>query len=552
MLYPTIWAVSAYHTYTDMRTQANEGVQDLLALKTLYDSIKSHPSQALTPHILHTAQQKLIEAHAHFQSVSQTLADAAVIQDVTQYLPQYRGEIASARSLSRIGVDISNIGEAVVHSAQLMAPSLQSAFHGSLINSSSNKPLITPAMLALIGTTIDTILPDLNDIQGQSRGVALASLPISPHERTQVGTLLAALPQVIPEIQLARKNLNAIGWLLGVGTPRTFLVQTMDRAELRPTGGFTGQYGELHLNGGRMAPFNLRDISLVEYTSNSPTLGKLAPKAYQSWWPFPNWGLRDSNLSADFPTSAQYAIADYKHETGTQVDGVISFTTFAMEHVLQVTGPIYVAAYNDTITAQNIEQKLHYYQLDNVGIAKQAATQPGNTSTSTRKRFTSLLAQLLLDKVRHAPISELLTIGQQVLFDLKTKDVQMYVTNPQVEQELAQFGYAGEMDRATTHDGLYIVQANMSASKATPYVRTILHDTVTLDANGGARMCCKCASSIARSRQRTTTIPIMIMCGYTYHRRVSFCGAMDLIPVRHSAVGRWLLARSAMSIRVKN
>ena len=40
------------------------------------------------------------------------------------------------------------------------------------------------------------------------------------------------------------------------------------------------------------------------------------------------------------------------------------------------------------------------------------------------------------------------------------------------------------MDRSTTHDGLYVVQANLSASKASQYVQTIMHDTVTLDAAG--------------------------------------------------------------------
>jgi hypothetical protein len=42
------------------------------------------------------------------------------------------------------------------------------------------------------------------------------------------------------------------------------------------------------------------------------------------------------------------------------------------------------------------------------------------------------------------------------------------------------------MDTSTTHDGLYVVQANLSASKASQYVKTIMHDTVSLDASGGA------------------------------------------------------------------
>jgi len=42
------------------------------------------------------------------------------------------------------------------------------------------------------------------------------------------------------------------------------------------------------------------------------------------------------------------------------------------------------------------------------------------------------------------------------------------------------------MDRSTTHDGLFVVQANVSANKGSQYVQTRMQDTVTLNANGGA------------------------------------------------------------------
>src|SRR5207248_4454750 len=130
-------------------------------------------------------------------------------------------------------------------------------------------------------------------------------------------------------------------------------------------------------NCGRVAPFALKDISLIEYTDNSPTLGLLTLPQYRSWWPFANWGLRDSNLSADFPTSAQISISKYKSEVGHRVDGVIMFTPFLVEHVLQVIGPVQVPVYNDTIRAQNLEERLHYYQQDNAALAKQSVDQSG-------------------------------------------------------------------------------------------------------------------------------------------------------------------------------
>ncbi len=475
------YAISAYTTYTDVRTQAQGGVQHLLNVKTIFTGVKAHPSGFFDNNKLSRARQEFVAAHIDFQQVEYKLDHTGVIQSLTMYFPQYLTQVHTARAVSQIGMDISDIGQQLTATAFLLAPT----FRGPLLTDTT-KPLITQSMLDLVSATINGILPSLNDIQSQSHFISLDTFPVSEQQRNQLQQLLQALPQIQTDLVQVLDLLEAANWLLGVNEPRTFLVQTMDRAELRPTGGFTGQYGELQIRGGRIAPFNLRDISLVEYVDNSKTLGQFAPPQYRSWWPFANWGLRDSNISADFPTSAQIAIDQYELEVGHHVDGVILFTPFLVEHILQIIGPIYIPAYKDTITAQNLEDRLHYYQQDNAGIYKQIVIQPGVTTTSDRKRFTGLLAHLLLDKVRHAPPDEILAVAQEMLHDLKTRDLQVYFTNPQAEELLTKYDYAAQIDRSTTHDGLYVVQANLSASKASQYVKTIMHDTVSLDAKGGA------------------------------------------------------------------
>ena len=484
-LFAAAYGVNAYTTYTTVRTQAYDGVQHLLNVKTVFTGVSAHPTGFLDVNKLQRAQKEFQAARQNFQQVQYTLDHAQVIAGIDQYLPQFQPQIVAVHAISQIGIDVSDIGHQLIDTADKLAPT----FRGSLLNNTSHQPLVTTATLDLVRTSIDYLLPRLYDIQVQSSKFSLSSLPVSvsAHQRDQLTQLIQAIPQAETDLAQLRELLNAAGWMLGVNEPRTFLVQTMDRAEIRPTGGFTGQFGELSINGGRVAPFSLKDISLVEYADNSPTLGLLAPPQYRSWWPFANWGLRDSNLSADFPTSAQIAITKYKSEVGHQVDGVILFTPFLIEHVLQVIGPIQVPGYNDTITAQNLEERLHYYQQDNAGLAKQAVYQPGENATTRRKRYTAYLAKLLLDHVRHAPPDEIIAIARQMLHDLKTKDLQIYVTNPQIEGLLTHYGDAAQVDRSNTHDGLYVVQANVSASKASQYVRTIMHDTVTLDTKGGAQ-----------------------------------------------------------------
>ena len=483
-----LYGMKAYATYTTLKSDAASGVQHLLNVKAIFITPKTSSTSSLsnTSKLLNTttllqAKKELTAAHSDFTQVEFLIDHTDLISLVEQYLPHYRTEITSARAASQVGTDVSNIGQTLINTALVLAP----RFRGPLLNASQT-PLVTSADLTLIASTINTVLPYVNDIQQQAKGMSLAALPVNAHQREQVQQLLALLPQVKTALVQGQTLLGAMSWLLGVNGPRTFLVQTMDRAELRPTGGFTGQYGELHIAGGRVGQFSLRDISLIEYADNSPTTNQLAPGAYRSWWPFANWGLRDSNLSADFPTSAQIAINQYNLEAHRQVDGVILFTPFLIEHVLQVTGPMYIPSYNETITAQNLEARLHYYQLDNAGIAKQIRISSGNKSTSDRKQFTSLVAHTLMDTVRHASPSTLLALSKQMLQDLKTKDLQVYLSNPQLESLLTQYGDAAQVDRSTIHDGFYMVQANVSASKASQYVKTTLHDTVTLNANGGA------------------------------------------------------------------
>jgi hypothetical protein len=473
--------LQAYLTYSTLRGQASAGVEHLLALKTIFNGAKAHPSSLFEADKLSQAAQELQQAQQSFAEARDTIDHSALIHTVIALLPQYRLQVSSARAAAQIGVDVSAIGLKLIPAARSLAPH----FQGPLLSNSS-KPLVTQDMLNLLGTTIDNIMPSLRDIETQSQNLSLAALPLSSSQRQQVQQVLQLLPVLQQSLSQARQLLDAAGWLLGVDKPRTYLVQTMDRSELRPAGGFTGQYGELTINAGRIAPFSLKDISFVEYTASSPTLGQLAPEPYRSWWPFANWGLRDSNLSADFPTTGQLAIQAYQHETGRHVDGVIALTPFFIEHVLQIIGPITVPGYNETITALNLEDRLHFYQLDSEGVRKQQIVQHVDDSSQARKLFTSRLAQTLLDRVRHAPPDEILAIAHEALYDLKTKDIEIYVTDPRVEQLLIQYGYGAQMDRSTSHDGLYIVQANLNATKASQYVRTLIHDVVTLDASGGA------------------------------------------------------------------
>ena len=74
-----------------------------------------------------------------------------------------------------------------------------------------------------------------------------------------------------------------------------------------------------------MQPFSLNDVFTLDTPYIRKTGVSLPPAAYP-WWPFRGFGLRDSNLSPDFPTSAQLSLHQLALEGGPDAQGVVAVT----------------------------------------------------------------------------------------------------------------------------------------------------------------------------------------------------------------------------------
>ncbi len=472
--------LAAYSVYSNIRGLAADGVDRLLDVKNVLSVAKSNPMAALNATKLLQAQGDFNKAESDFIELQQLVNRSDVQDAITQFAPEYSGKLTMAQRLVQVGLDISRMGSEMSNVAMLGA----NIIHSSPLASGSNKPLITVSDITAIEGAMVHALYYIDDVQFQMSQVQLKDLPISDRQKAQLTSALSLLPTARNAIVQAQGLVSIVSWLLGVGHDRRFLVQTMDRAELRPGGGFTGQYGILEIQDGRMAPFSLRDVALLDYAGNGIELGRLPPPQYR-WMNFGNWGLRDANLSGDFPTSARLAMQVFQEEGGGPVDGDIALTPLVISHILDVVGPIKVPLYGEVITAKNLEDRLHYYQQNYAAIAiEQQKT--NNYGHEARKSFTSLVGKLLLDKVRHLPVSQLIVIAKNAVKDIQSRDLEIYFNNPAAEAWLVEHGYTGAMDTYSKQDGFMVVQANISISKASQYVHTTEHDSITLDAHGGA------------------------------------------------------------------
>jgi uncharacterized protein DUF4012 len=447
------------------------------------------PDQAhidLATHELRLAQSEFREIGALIDRPSPVLAFGL-------HTPVVNSKISSVRQMLYVGDDATAVALNLLAAA---TPVLNNLRSGAL--SASGGPLLTQAQADTLRAAVVNSMSSLNDIEARIGQVNVDDLPISACQRTEYSQLVAKLPDARNLLAQAPQLFDMLTWLGGVDHERQYLVQMMDNWELRPTGGFTGLYGVVSVSGARVRPFTLHDVNHFDYgpIGYGVIAGRRPPAVYD-WWPFGNWGLRDSSLSADFPTNAHLVLGVFKDESGAQqlgldsanIDGLIQLTPLPIEHILQYTGPISVPDYGDTVTASNFEERVHYWQNDYGAIAREKAIcqqSTDNTQVTKRKCFTEAVAQLLEQRVRQLPLSTLLTLAQVILDDVRAHEIGVYLTDPAKEQFLVTFGLAPRLNTTPGVDSLMLDQANVSIAKSSPNVDVNISDTVTLDANGGA------------------------------------------------------------------
>ncbi len=351
---PLCVGLVGYNTYNNIKSVANDGVSNLLALKDLIPANKNDITSALNASKLAQAQTELSKAQDDFLQLQGMVNRPDIESLLQQFAPQYSDKLGMAQRLVQVALDVSRMGQELIGVAQIGANILHG---GSLLSSSANTPLLTANDVSSVEAALVHAQYYIQDISTQMSQVNLAELPFGTvSQKAELAKYLQLIPQAQSTISQVQTLVGPVSWLLGVGQTRRFLVQTLDRGELRSSGGFEGQYGVLTLQNGRMAPFTLKDITLLDYAENGAEFGATPPPQY-NWMNFGNFGVRDANLSADFPTTAQIVMRYFQLEGGGPVDGVIQITPVIIEQFLQLTGSVYISEYHTTLRRRTLRRR---------------------------------------------------------------------------------------------------------------------------------------------------------------------------------------------------
>ncbi len=264
--------------------------------------------------------------------------------------------------------------------------------------------------------------------------------------------------------------------ILGWDGPRRYLVLTQDPAELRPAGGYIGSFGIIAFDKGRITERRFRDIVTLDYTNDYPFVQPPQELADYLLGPTQSWQLADAGWSPDFPTSAREALRLYTNESGdARIDGVLAMTTYTIDELLKVTGPLAVPDYDVTIASG--ETTLKVLQLT------RAASTPG----ADRKAFLSAFADRLIASLLALPSEKWGDLLGAADSFVNGRLLLAWFPDPADQELVAASGFGGAV-RQDPGDYLFPVDSNVSpVSKLNAWTTRTMDLSVQIDPVGNAR-----------------------------------------------------------------
>lgn len=249
----------------------------------------------------------------------------------------------------------------------------------------------------------------------------------------------------------------------------TFLVLLQNSDELRPGGGFLGQYAIIKMKNGEVTSTFVEDANLLDQriVADVPT-----PYPFERKLQLKKWKFRDSNFSPDFPTNAEKAQYFYRLAGGYEkFDGVIAVNSLTFNNILALTGPVQIPGDSNVYTSTDGAQKLE----ERVERAYLGEDVPAELKQARKNIMKKIATEIMRRAVTLSNIPKLAEFAQT---ELRNKDVMLYFKDPALQTLTESVHWDGSIVKDWTQDYLMLVDANMGALKTDFYIKRSLDYTV--------------------------------------------------------------------------
>ncbi len=338
-------------------------------------------------------------------------------------------------------------------------------------------------VLRASGADVDAIEAHLSRARAAAAAVPAALLPAA--QRAAFGRLRSAVETGFRGVAELRRLVPVLVEVLGGSGARTYLIEQVNPAELRPGGGFIGSFSILHVDGGRLELVRSGGSESVDYPRPSRGQpGYVAPPGpLQQLVGEQGWTLGDSNFAPDFPSAAREGERFIEREAHVHVDGVISIDPEAIAALLQVTGPLAVPDYGITVDAATFSEFV--FRFENA-----------STRSPHAKRFLSATAVPLVAALGSLPAGRWPQLIGALNAAAAARHLAVYLDSDVAEAEMDRYGWSGRLNPLAAPDFLLEVEANLGATKANRFLRrgyelelsagsSRLHHRLTVDLGNG-------------------------------------------------------------------
>jgi hypothetical protein len=387
------------------------------------------------------ASTDFLAAKGEFMSAGQ-LADDSRFLHYLEYVPAV-GQLARTRhdavdGIAQMGAALADAGNEV------------SRLDGEIIkppsSSEAGRTLLT--VLDVVKTGLVNVRADLVAAQHAAGQVDLQVLPAG-----QQATFLkarASIDSALTGFTEFERLLPVLTDVLGGNGPRTYLVEQVNPAELRPGGGFIGTYSLLQANNGSLTV--VRSGDAYDLVNPRPLPGQAGfiplPIPYREIIPNVSWSFVDSNIYPDFPSNALAAETFVQPRVG-KVDAVISIDYYTVAEMLSLTGPLAIPGIG-TLTAANFVSTI--VPLDVVGSVN-------------HKTALAAVAGPLMQRVAALPASQWPVLISDLNAMAAQRHLQAYFNNPTVQTEIDRVGWSGTIRPTGAGDFMMEVEANYWGNK---------------------------------------------------------------------------------------
>jgi len=245
---------------------------------------------------------------------------------------------------------------------------------------------------------------------------------------------------------------------LGVGKERKYIVWFQNSNEIRPTGGFIGSYALLSIESGKIKDLTIDDIYNPDGQIDVRNIKTEPPEPIKNFLNEETLYLRNSNWDPDFTKSSKTFDDIYFKINGETIDGYIALDLSFVEGLLEVTGPIFLASYNEDISSENIDERAQYYSGFDY--------REGSTD---KKSFLTILGGKLLERLFSLEKDDMPKLMQKLGESLNQRHMQIHFSNNPINSLLEEKKWNGGLVK-TDGDYLFVVNSNLGGTKSNYYV----------------------------------------------------------------------------------